>query len=133
MFVELTLSSVRTCGASRGDPIIKTVANEVRRHGRLLHLHFHGKCMKTVSDFFEIGVDCVCPFERPPGSGVDRLNDLREVARQLGQRATMNGNIPTVNILIRGTQQDVAVRVRRYSRPLPATPGTSPVPAVRSG
>ena len=58
----------------------------------------------------------MCPFERPPGSGVDRLNGFREVARQLGQRAAIN--IPTVNILIRGIQQDVAVRVRRYSRPL---------------
>ena len=51
--MELTLSLVRTCGASRGDPIIKMVANEVRRPGRLLHLRFHGKCMKTISDFLK--------------------------------------------------------------------------------
>ena len=45
----------------------------------------------------------MCPFERPPGSGVDRLNGFREVARQLGQRAAFN--IPTVNILCRAGQE----------------------------
>ena len=93
-------------------PIIQAVAEEVHRHGRLLHIHFHGKCMDTVADFPEIGVDCVCPFERPPGGDVRGLEGLREVARLLDRRTTMNGNVHTVETLIRGKPEDVRREVR---------------------
>jgi len=101
-------------------PVIQAVADEAHRHGRLLHVHFHGKCMETVADFAEIGIDCVCPFERPPGGDVDGLEGLREVARLLGgvrapalqPKVTMNGNIHTVETLIRGTPEDVRREVR---------------------
>ncbi|MBM4033448.1 MAG: hypothetical protein FJ291_16920 [Planctomycetes bacterium] len=49
-------------------PLIKAIADEAHRHGRLVHLHFHGRCMETVADFAELGLDCVCPFERPPAA-----------------------------------------------------------------
>ena len=88
-------------------PAIQAVADEVHRHGRLLHLHFHGKSRETVADFAEIGIDCVCPFERPPGGDIATPDDLREVARLLRGRTTMNGNLHTVNTLIRGTPDDV--------------------------
>ncbi|MEI8121731.1 MAG: uroporphyrinogen decarboxylase family protein [bacterium] len=88
-------------------PYIKAVADEVHRHGRLLHAHIHGKCMETVEDFAEIGIDCVCPFERPPGGDVEGLPGLKEVARALAGRVTMNGNIHTVETLIRSTPADV--------------------------
>jgi hypothetical protein len=88
-------------------PVIRAVAEEVHRHGRLLHIHFHGKCMETVADLAEIGLDCVCPFERPPGGDVDGLDGLKKVARLLDGRTTMNGNVHTVETLIRGTPADV--------------------------
>lgn len=87
-------------------PGIQAVADEVRRHGKLLHIHFHGKCLETVADFAEIGIDCVCPFERPPGGDVAGLADLQTVARLLAGRTTMNGNVHTVETLIRGTPAD---------------------------
>jgi uroporphyrinogen decarboxylase len=93
-------------------PVIKAVADEAHRHGRLLHIHFHGKCMETVADFAEIELDCVCPFERPPGGDVATANDLAQVARTLAGRTTMNGNIHTVDTLIRGSEQDVRREVR---------------------
>lgn len=93
-------------------PVIAAVAREAHRHGRLLHVHFHGKCMETVADFADIGIDCVCPFERPPGGDVEGLHGLREVARLLGGKVTMNGNIHTVETLIRGDEQDVRREVR---------------------
>ena len=93
-------------------PVIKAVAEEVRRHGRLLHVHFHGKCMETVGDFAEIGIDCVCPFERPPGGDVHGLGDLRTIAKLLRGQTTMSGNIHTVETLIRGGEQDVRREVR---------------------
>lgn len=88
-------------------PVIKAVADALHRRGKLLHIHFHGKCLETVADFAEIGVDCVCPFERPPGGDVAGLEGLKEVERRLGRRTTMNGNVHTVETLIRGTEQDV--------------------------
>jgi hypothetical protein len=93
-------------------PVIKAVAEEVHKYGRLLHIHFHGNCMETVGDFAELGIDCVCPFERPPGGDVDGLAGLQEIARLLYKRTTMNGNIHTVNTLIRGNPQEVRREVR---------------------
>ena len=98
---------------SRWDkPVIAAVAAEAHRHGRLLHIHFHGKCLDSVAEFAEIGIDCVCPFERPPGGDVVGLEGLQEVARRLNGKVTMNGNIHTVETLIRGTEDDVRREVR---------------------
>lgn len=88
-------------------PVIEAVAREVHRHGRLLHIHFHGKCMETVADFAQMGIDCVCPFERPPGGDVAGIEGLRAVRRLLDGKVAMNGNIHTVETLIRGTPADV--------------------------
>ena len=85
-------------------PVIAALADELHRHGRLLHLHYHGRSRDTVADFPKIGVDCVCPFERPPGGDI---TDLTEVRRLLDERVTMNGNVHTVETLIRGTADDV--------------------------
>lgn len=88
-------------------PYIQAMTNELHRHGKLLHLHFHGRSMKTVMDFAELGVDCVCPFERPPGGDVDGLAGLQKVRHLLEDRVTMNGNVHTVETLIRGCAADV--------------------------
>ena len=103
-------------------PVIQAVAEEVHRHGRLLHIHFHGKCMETVADFAEIGVDCVCPFERPPGGDVVGLDGLRQVAQLLGGRTTMNGNVHTVETLIRGKPADARREVREILEAFPDNP-----------
>lgn len=88
-------------------PVIRAAAEEVHRHGRLLHIHFHGRCLETVADFAAIGVDCVCPFERPPGGDIAGREGLETVARLLQGRTTMNGNVHTVETLIRGGPADV--------------------------
>jgi len=93
-------------------PVIQAVADEAHKHDRLLHVHFHGRCIDSVADFAEIGIDCVCPFERPPGGDVDGLDGLREVARLLNGRTTMNGNVHTVETLIRGNEEDARREVR---------------------
>ncbi|OPZ27366.1 MAG: methylcobalamin:coenzyme M methyltransferase [Lentisphaerae bacterium ADurb.BinA184] len=87
-------------------PGIRAVADEIHRHGRLLHVHFHGRCFETVADFAEIGLDCVCPFERPPGGDVVGREGLDTVARLLRGRTTVNGNVHTVETLIRGRPAD---------------------------
>jgi len=93
-------------------PVLTAICAEARRHGRLVHLHNHGKCLELAADFPEIGVDCVCPFERPPGGDVDGLAGLKLVAERLAGRTTMNGNIHTVETLIRGTPDDARREVR---------------------
>ena len=94
-------------------PYIQAMADELHRHGKLLHIHFHGRALETVADFAEIGVDCVCPFERGPGGDIDGLDGLREVRRQLNDQVTMNGNVHTVETLIRGGPADVRREVRQ--------------------
>ncbi|MBC7958249.1 MAG: hypothetical protein H7X94_00145 [Vallitaleaceae bacterium] len=93
-------------------PYIQAMADEIHRHGKLLHIHFHGRSMEAVSDFAEIGIDCVCPFERGPGGDIDGLEGLKKVRELLQNKVTMNGNVHTVETLIRGTQEDVRREVR---------------------
>ena len=88
-------------------PYIEAVTDEVHRQGKLIHLHFHGKSRETLRDFAEIGIDCVCPFERPPGGDIDSIEGLEYVRHELAERVTMNGNIHTVETLIRGKPGDV--------------------------
>lgn len=88
-------------------PGIKAVADMLHSYGRLLHIHFHGKCMDTIADFAEIGIDCVCPFERPPGGDIKGIEGLRTSEKLLQGRTTMNGNVHTIETLIRGSEQDV--------------------------
>ena len=90
-------------------PFIQAMSDETHQQGKLLHLHFHGKSMETVSDFVDIGIDTVCPFERPPGGDVTDLKLLRKL---LEGKVTMNGNIHTVETLIKGSVEDVKGEVR---------------------
>lgn len=85
-------------------PVVAAIVREAHQHGRLVHLHYHGKCMANLPDLIETGVDCICPFERPPGGDV---TDLAAVRAMLGGRVTMNGNVHTVETLIRGTPDSV--------------------------
>jgi uroporphyrinogen decarboxylase len=64
--------------------------------------------METLRDFAEIGVDCICPFERPPGGDV---TDLKKVREMIGGKVTMNGNVHTVQTLIYGSEKDVEKEV----------------------
>ncbi len=97
-------------------PYLKAMADELHRHGRLLHVHFHGRSMETVEDFAEIGLDCVCPFERGPGGDVNTEADLRDVRARLQERVTFNGNVHTVETLIRGTPEDAIREVQQIKR-----------------
>jgi hypothetical protein len=85
-------------------PGVKAIVEEAHRHGRLVHIHYHGKCMENLADLVETGADCICPFERAPGGDVA---DLRLVRQMLGGKVAMNGNVHTVETLIRGKPEDV--------------------------
>jgi len=85
-------------------PVIRAVSEELHAAGKLLHIHFHGKSHAVLEDLADCGADCICPFERPPGGDI---TDLRELRRILGGKVTVNGNVHTVETLIRGTPADV--------------------------
>ena len=91
---------------------IAEMVKEIHKYGRLVHLHFHGKSKETIADFAELKIDCVCPFERPPGGDIDGPEGLKTVRRQLGGDVTMMGNVHTVETLIRGKPADVRREVR---------------------
>lgn len=103
-------------------PVIAAVARELHRRGRLLHVHLHGKCMETVADLAEIGVDCVCPFERSPGGDVVGLEGLKEVRRRLKDKVTFNGNVHTVETLIRGRPEDARREVGEILKAFTGSP-----------
>ena len=89
-------------------PVLAAAAAAAHEAGGLIHVHYHGRCRETLDDFADLELDCVCPFERPPGGDI---TDLREVRRRLRRRVTMNGNVHTVETLIRGTPSDVVREV----------------------
>ena len=93
-------------------PVIDAIGKTIHKHGKLLHIHFHGKCMETLSDFAEMELDCICPFERPPGGDVNDLKELKQISNVLNNKVTMNGNVHTVETLIRGNTEDVRREVR---------------------
>jgi uncharacterized protein YqgV (UPF0045/DUF77 family) len=103
-------------------PGIKKIASHLHEQGKLLHVHFHGRCIETLSDFREIGIDCVCPFERGPGGDVNTLDDLKHVRTILANQVTMNGNVHTVETLIRGTVQDVLREVSEIKEAFDQSP-----------
>ena len=85
-------------------PVLEAVIQAAHECGGLVHHHFHGRCMKVLPELVALGLDCICPFERPPGGDV---TDLREVATLLGNHTTFNGNVHTVTTLLHGTPADV--------------------------
>jgi hypothetical protein len=85
-------------------PVLEAVVKAAHEAGGLVHHHFHGKCRNILPELASLGLDCICPFERPPGGDI---TNLEEVRRFLGENTTFNGNVGTVETLIKGTTEDV--------------------------
>ncbi len=100
-------------------PVLAAVAQAAHNCSGLLHSHVHGKCRALLPELVEIGVDCLCPFERPPGGDI---TDLREVRATLAERTTFNGNVHTVETLIRGTPAEVQREVEEILEAFAGSP-----------
>lgn len=96
-------------------PFYQAITEELHKNNKVIHNHNHGRIMETVPDLVEIGFDCVCPFERPPGDivGYEGLKQVREL---LNDKVTFNGNIHTVQALANGTAEDVRIQVREIKK-----------------
>ena len=103
-------------------PYIEAMARLLHSRGKLLHIHFHGRSIETVSDFAQIGIDCVCPFERAPGGDVNTMEDLLHVRAALEGNTAFNGNVHTVETLLRGTPDDVRREVRQIKDAFAGSP-----------
>lgn len=85
-------------------PVLEAAVAAAHAQGGLVHHHFHGRCMGVLPELASLGLDCICPFERPPGGDVV---DLVRVRAALTPDTTFNGNVHTVETLIHGTPADV--------------------------
>lgn len=103
-------------------PGLMRIARRIHEKGKLLHVHFHGRSIDTVQDFAEIGIDCVCPFERGPGGDVSTLDDMRRVRELLSEKVTFNGNVHTIETLIRGVPEDVRREVKEIKTAFSGSP-----------
>lgn len=85
-------------------PVLEAVIQAAHEHGGLVHHHFHGKCHKVLAELADLNLDCICPFERPPGGDITNLIEVRQM---LADKTTFNGNVSTVETLIKGTPEAV--------------------------
>jgi hypothetical protein len=88
-------------------PVIKEIIRAVHSHGKLVHIHFHGKSKDIVPDLLDLEVDCVCPFEQPPGGDVVGREGLRKLLIGLENKVTFNGNVHTIDTLAFGSVEKV--------------------------
>lgn len=97
-------------------PMLINVVRAIHEMGKLVHIHFHGRSKDVLEDLREIGADCVCPFERPPGGDLEGYTGLVEAMNRLDRKVTFNGNVHTIDTLIRGTAEDVRSEVREIKQ-----------------
>jgi len=92
-------------------PVLEAFTRAAHKAGGMIHVHCHGKCAELITDFAEMGVDCLCPMERPPGGDItpENMAAVKDLTRG---RVALNGNVHTVETLIRGTPADVEREVR---------------------
>ncbi len=100
-------------------PLLDAAVRTTHECGGLIHHHFHGRCMAILPDLAALGLDCICPWERLPGGDVTSVARVRAA---LGDRTAFNGNISTVEALIRGTPEDVRREVQEIKAAYAGSP-----------
>jgi len=87
-------------------PRLKRIADACHRHGKPFLLHSCGQIDALMEDFIEVvGIDARHSFQ-------DNIEPVEEVYVKYGDRISILGGLD-VDLLARGTQQEVADRTRR--------------------
>lgn len=89
-------------------PRIRKQVELTHAYGALYHQYDDGKVRETLPMLKEIGVDLISTVCPPPSGDVT----LREARRLAGASLCLNGGIDTVNVMWRGTPEDVDQSVR---------------------
>jgi len=103
-------------------PYLEIITKEAHSLGLMVHHHFHGKCKVSLPELADLKMDCICPFERGPGGNIDSFEDLKLVRSTLENITTANGNVHTVNTLIRGNPEKVKNEVREIKNAFSNSP-----------
>ena len=74
-----------------------------------LQYFLSGNCMELLEKVADTGIDILEPLEPFPLGDVD----LAEVKRKIGDRVCLAGNLDPINVVERGTPQDVEREVRK--------------------
>ncbi|NPV52420.1 MAG: hypothetical protein HPY71_02730 [Firmicutes bacterium] len=90
-------------------PAVKAITDVAHSHGKPVHIHLHGHCRALLPDIANLGIEMVCPLERPPGGDIE---DLRQVREEIKPSLGFMGNISTTATLLTGTPEDVEREVR---------------------
>lgn len=90
-------------------PVLQAVSAVCREFDVPLHLHQHGHVQVLIEDLIEAGVSIVCPLLPPPQGDIE---DLAELKRLCAGRIALKGNVDPVEVLLKGTPEDVERAVR---------------------
>lgn len=90
-------------------PVLAAVAGVCHEHDVPLHLHQHGHTLAVIDDIISAGVSVVCPLLPPPQGDIA---DLAQVKADYGSQIALKGNVDPIEVLLRGTPEDVATAVR---------------------
>jgi hypothetical protein len=89
-------------------PYDSQVYAAIHRGGGRFRAHCHGRCMRFLERFADMGIDAVEPLEHAPGGDVD----LAEAKRRVGDRMLLSGNVASERF-VRMTALEVRQEVRQ--------------------
>lgn len=90
-------------------PVQKVLVDGCRANGVPSHCHTCGSIDDRLESIVDVGFDGIECLDPPPLGNVE----LADAVRRIGDRAYIKGNIDPVNVLMKGTREEVADNVKR--------------------
>jgi uroporphyrinogen decarboxylase len=89
-------------------PYLRTIADRVHSHGKKFLLHVCGSVRLLLPEIIDSGVDVLEPIQR-----TSHGMDLAELKREFGKDLTFYGSVDTLQVLNKGSVEDVRQEVLR--------------------
>jgi uroporphyrinogen decarboxylase len=90
-------------------PCLARVYGLAKKHGRGVFHHSCGNIVPIIGDMIDLGLDVLHPIQ-------PEAMDILHLKREFGRDVTFCGGIPTQNLLVTGTPDDVRREVQRLKR-----------------